>query len=102
MNIIKTYKPCEQCLGSGIETNGRIFREEGYQSVECAKDHGEILLTIRKEISNEQPNPNDSEPESILLLYKVKSLLEDYSEEQAEEQLHDRLKELILEGKWND
>ena len=59
MEIIKTYKSCEQCLGTGIETNGRMFREEGYQSWQCrvCQGHGEILLTIRKEISNEQPKP---------------------------------------------
>ena len=59
MNIIKTYKLCEQCLGTGIETNGRMFREEGYQSWECrvCGGNGEILLTIRKEIPIEQPRP---------------------------------------------
>ena len=59
MRIIKTYKPCEQCLGTGIETNGRIFREEGYQSWECrvCDGHGEILLNVRKEIVHEQPKP---------------------------------------------
>ena len=59
MNIIKTYKPCEQCIGTGIETNGQIFRGEGYQSWECrvCQGYGEILLTIRKEISIEQPRP---------------------------------------------
>lgn len=59
MRIIKTYKPCEQCLGTGIETNGRIFREEGYQSWECrvCQGHGEILLNVRKEIIHEQSKP---------------------------------------------
>ena len=59
MKTIKTYKSCEQCIGTGIETNGRMFREEGYQSWECrvCQGHGEILLTIRKEIPNEQPKP---------------------------------------------
>ena len=59
MNIIKTYKSCEQCLGTGIETNGRMFREEGYQSWECrvCQGHAEILLTIRKEHPIEQPRP---------------------------------------------
>ena len=59
MRIIKTYKPCEQCLGTGLETNGRIFREEGYQSWECrvCQGYGEILLNVRKEIAHEQPKP---------------------------------------------
>ena len=59
MKIIKTYKSCEQCIGTGIETNGQIFRGEGYQSWECrvCQGHGEILLTIRKEHPIEQPRP---------------------------------------------
>ena len=59
MKIIKTYKSCEQCIGTGIETNGQIFRGEGYQSWECrvCQGYGEILLTIRKEIPSEQPRP---------------------------------------------
>ena len=59
MNTIKTYKSCEQCIGTGIETNGQIFRSERYQSWECrvCQGHGEILLTIRKDISIEKPRP---------------------------------------------
>ena len=45
-------------------------------------------------------NPNDtSEPKEYIFYISGEIVVEDYSEEQAEEQLYDRLKELILEGK---
>ena len=45
-------------------------------------------------------NPNDTSEEKEYIFYISGELtVEDYSEEQAEEQFYDRLKELILEGK---
>ena len=45
-------------------------------------------------------NPNDtSEPKVYFFYISGEIVVEDYSEEQAEEQFYDRLKELILEGK---
>ena len=47
-------------------------------------------------------NPNDSaETKQYIFYITGEVVVEDYSEKQAEEQLHDRLKELILEGKAN-
>ena len=45
-------------------------------------------------------NPNDTSEEKEYFFYiSGEIVVEDYSEEQAEEQFYDRLKELILEGK---
>ena len=45
-------------------------------------------------------NPNDTSEEKEYIFYiSGEIVVEDYSEEQAEEQFYDRLKELILEGK---
>ena len=45
-------------------------------------------------------NPNDtSEPKEYIFYISGEIVVEDYSEEQAEEQFYDRLRELILEGK---
>ena len=45
-------------------------------------------------------NPNDtSETKEYTFYISGEIVVEDYSEEQAEEQFYDRLKELILEGK---
>ena len=54
MRIIKVFKPCEQCQGTGLETNNRIYGEYGYQSWECriCQGHGETIETIRKESIN--------------------------------------------------
>ena len=47
-------------------------------------------------------NPNDNtETKEYIFYITGEIVVEDYSEEQAEEQLHDRLKELILEGRAN-
>lgn len=47
-------------------------------------------------------NPNDtSEPKEYIFYISGEIVVEDYSEEQAEEQFYDRLKELVLEGKAN-
>ena len=51
-------------------------------------------------MSNRNPNDN-SELKEYTFYISGEIVVEDYSEEQAEEQLHDRLKELILEGKAN-
>ena len=48
-------------------------------------------------MSNRNPNDNSEEKEYIFYI-SGEIVVEDYSEEQAEEQFYDRLKELILEG----
>ena len=56
MRIVKIYKTCEVCKGTGIETNDRIYGEEGYQSWECrlCQGHGEVLINTRKEIEEDE------------------------------------------------
>ena len=49
-------------------------------------------------MSNRNPNDN-SETKEYIFYISGEIVVEDYSEEQAEEQFYDRLKELILEGK---
>ena len=49
-------------------------------------------------MSNRNPNDNSEEKEYIFYI-SGEIVVEDYSEEQAEEQFYDRIKELILEGK---
>ena len=49
-------------------------------------------------MSNRNPN-NASESKEYTFYISGEIVVEDYSEEQAEEQFYDRLKELILEGK---
>ena len=51
-------------------------------------------------MSNRNPNDN-SETKEYTFYISGELTVEDYSEGQAEEQLHDRLKELILEGRAN-
>ena len=49
-------------------------------------------------MSNRNPNDN-SETKEYIFYISGELTVEDYSEEQAEEQFYDRLRELILEGK---
>ena len=49
-------------------------------------------------MSNRTPNDTSEEKEYIFYI-SGEIVVEDYSEEQAEEQFYDRLRELILEGK---
>ena len=49
-------------------------------------------------MSNRNPN-NSAETKEHIFYITGEIVVEDYSEEQAEEQFYDRLKELILEGK---
>ena len=49
-------------------------------------------------MSNRDPN-NNAETKEYIFYITGEIVVEDYSEEQAEEQFYDRLKELILEGK---
>lgn len=51
-------------------------------------------------MSNRDPNDN-AETKEYIFYITGEIVVEDYSEEQAEEQFYDRLKELILEGKAN-
>ena len=51
-------------------------------------------------MSNRNPNDN-AETKEYIFYITGEIVVEDYSEEQAKEQLHDRLKELILEGRAN-
>ena len=51
-------------------------------------------------MSNRDPNDN-AETKEYIFYITGEIVVEDYSEDQAEEQLHDRLKELILEGRAN-
>ena len=49
-------------------------------------------------MSNRDPN-NNAETKEYIFYITGEIVVEDYSEEEAEEQFYDRLKELILEGK---
>ena len=51
-------------------------------------------------MSNRNPNDN-AETKEYIFYISGEIVVEDYSEEQAEEQFYDRLKELVLEGKAN-
>ena len=51
-------------------------------------------------MSNRDPNSN-AETKEYIFYITGEIVVEDYSEEQAKEQFHDQLKELILEGRAN-
>ena len=44
MKIIKEYKPCERCKGTGLEWDGKY-------SADCriCQGYGEVIKTVRKE-----------------------------------------------------
>ena len=88
---------CERCYGTGLEWED-IY---SWDCLECG-GRGENLVSTRKEADMSNRNPNDkAETKEYIFYITGEIVVEDYSEEQAEEQLHDRLKELILEGKAN-
>ena len=47
MRVVKVYKPCEQCKGTGLEWDGKY-------STDCPNCHGygEVLVSKRKEPIN--------------------------------------------------
>ena len=97
MKTIEVYEMCERCYGTGLEWED----EYSWDCHECG-GRGENLATVRKEadMSNRDPNDN-AETKGYIFYISGEIVVEDYSEEQAEEQFYDRLKELILEGRAN-
>lgn len=35
VRVVEEYKLCECCNGNGLQTNGKVYGEEGYRSWEC-------------------------------------------------------------------
>ena len=48
MRVVKVYKPCEQCKGTGLEWDGKY-------SADCriCQGYGEVIKTVRKESIDE-------------------------------------------------
>jgi DnaJ-class molecular chaperone len=51
MRVIKVYKPCEQCKGTGLE-----WQDQYSWDCRVCQGYGEVMVSKRKEFENEQTN----------------------------------------------
>jgi len=51
MRVIKVYKPCEQCKGTGLE-----WQDQYSWDCRVCQGYGEVIVSERKEFENEQTN----------------------------------------------